>query len=66
MVDAGDSIGDGPGGTNRSNGSNRLNFGCDSIDRYRVKGNGHRGHDRINVRHHVNGSRALDRFIRMT
>ena len=59
-------MGDGPGGTNRSNGGDRLNFSCDSIDRYSVKGNGHRGNDRINGRHHVNGSRALDRQIRMT
>ena len=60
MVDTGDSVGDGPGGTNRGNGGDLHNFSCDSIDRYSIKGDGPWGNDRINGRHHVNGSRTLD------
>ena len=60
MVDTGDSVGDGPGDTNRGNGVDLHNFSCDSIDKYSIKDNGHWGNDRINGRHHVNGSRALD------
>ncbi len=64
MVDAGDSVGDGPSGTDRSNGRNLHDFSCDSIGRYRIKGHGHRGDDRINDGHHVIRSDALDSPIR--
>jgi hypothetical protein len=60
MVDAGDSVGDGPGGPHRCNGGNLHNFSCDSIDRLSIKGNGHWSNDRINGGHHANGSRAID------
>lgn len=60
MVDAGDSMGDGPGNTNSGDGGNLHNFSCDSIDGYCIKSNGHRSNDRINGGHHVIGSRAVD------
>ena len=60
MVDPGDSVGDGPGGNNRGDSVDFHNFGGDKIDRYRIKGHGHRGNDRINGRHPADGSHALD------
>jgi hypothetical protein len=60
MVDAGDSMGDGTGNTNRGNGGCLHNFGCDSINRYCIKGDVHWGNDRINGRHYADGSRTLD------
>ncbi len=60
LVDPGGSVGDGPGGNNRGDGVNFHNFGGDKINRYRIEGHGHWGNDRINVRHHADGSHALD------
>ena len=53
-------MGDGTGNTNRGNGGDLPTFGCDSINRYCIKGDGNWGDDRINGRHYVDGSHALD------
>ena len=53
-------MGDGTGNTNRGNSGYLPNFGCDSINRYCIKGDGNRDNDRINRRHNADGSRALD------
>ena len=53
-------MGDGTGNTNRGNGGDLPTFGCDSINRYCIKGYGHWSNDRIDGRHYADGSRALD------
>ena len=53
-------MGDGTDNTNRGYSGYLPNFGCDSINRYCIKGNGHRGDDRVNGRHYADGSRTLD------
>jgi hypothetical protein len=60
MVDPGDAVGDGPGSNNRGDSVDFHNFGGDKIDGYRIEGHGHWGNDRINGRHHADGSYALD------
>ena len=55
-------MGDGTGNTNRGNGGYLPNFGCDSINRYCIKGDAHWGNDRINGRYYADGSRTLDRL----
>jgi len=60
MVDPGDSVGDGAGGNYRGNRVDFHDLGGDKIDRYCIQGRGHRGHDRINVRHHADGSHTLN------
>lgn|GEM_PF-4714195 len=53
-------MGDGTGNTNRGNGGYLPTFGCDSINRYCIKSDGHWSDDRIDGRHYADGSRTID------